>query len=312
METNIQIKQVETFSPEEEIECGFLPEGEDGYYVGEYEFRVKDEMYLEVTFPPSHPGMVYAKRGVAISWDEATFEYVPFDVNGGNLMGQLGHLIKRKLTGENLGLMQSIGSGKLYLAENANHVKVEVLEKGDKFTVESENILMFNELCEYDTKLFLEGSIMQSGLFTTNITAKRTGATVAIQGKGNILRRETPCKVDPDAVVAWSGPNPSVKLTDKAVSVKTAVGMASGETYALYFDAPGHIVYIQAYERNSGIDIGVDGDNTGEGKDGENALGNSMDNINELLDSAGVDPKEVMKKTDKSAITGLLSKVLRG
>lgn len=307
MQTNIQIKHIESFPADQEIDCGLL-EIEGDYYVGDYEFRVRDEMYLEVTFPQTG-GMLYAKRGVAVSWDEASFEYVPFDVNGGSMMSQLTHLIKRKLAGENIGLMQAVGKGKLYLAEDANHVRVEVLEKGDVFTVESENILMFNELCNYDTSLFLEGTISQGGLFTTTLTAKRTGATVAVQGRGNILRRITPCKVDPDAIVAWSGPNPSIELDKNAVGVKTMVGMTSGETYALSFREPGHVVYIQAEERRSGVDISVDG-KKGKNDNKDNALGNSMDNINDLLNSAGVDAKQVMGKTDANSIMSLVGGIM--
>lgn len=311
METNIQIKHIQTFPDDREIECGYL-ENDGDYYVGEYEFRVQDEMYLEVNFPTTK-GMLFAKRGCAISWDDATFEYVPFDVNGGSMMAQLGHLIKRKLAGENIGIMQIVGQGKIYLAENANHVRVEVLEEGDIFTVESENILMFNELCHYDTSLFLEGTISQGGLFITTLTAKRTGATVAIQGRGNILRRITPCKVDPDAIIAWSGPNPKIELGKTAMSIKTAVGMTSGESYSLVFSEPGHVVYMQAQERTSGVDLGIDnkkGRKQQKAMEDSNALGNSMESITDLLTSAGVDPKQVLGNTDTKSIIGLVGGLL--
>jgi uncharacterized protein (AIM24 family) len=66
--------------------------------------------------------------------------------------------------------------------------------------------------------------------------------------------------VDPDAVVCWMGNGPCDPDIKMDVNWKTFIGQSSGESYS--FEWGGHqpvSVIIQPTERNSGVDISMDG-----------------------------------------------------
>ena len=92
-------------------------------------------------------------------------------------------------------------------------------------------------------------------MFTSKLTGQGPNAEVAITTEGNPLILETPCTVDPDAVVCWTGSDPTFK-TD--VSWKTLIGQTSGESYSLEFNSYGETVIVQPYERVSGLNIAID------------------------------------------------------
>jgi uncharacterized protein (AIM24 family) len=92
-------------------------------------------------------------------------------------------------------------------------------------------------------------------MFTSNLTGIGNNAEVAITTNGNPIILQTPCVVDPDAVVCWTGPDPQFK-TD--VSWKTFLGQSSGESYMLEFNTQGETVIIQPFERNSGLNVAID------------------------------------------------------
>ena len=74
---------------------------------------------------------------------------------------------------------------------------------------------------------------------------------------GNPLILDSPCCVDPDALVAWDGEDPQFKLD---VSFKNLLGKmgASGESYQMEWSQPGTQVIVQPSERKSGIKLAID------------------------------------------------------
>jgi len=99
------------------------------------------------------------------------------------------------------------------------------------------------------------GVISQKGMFTSNLTAIGNNPQVVITTNGNPIILETPCVVDPDAVVCWTGSDPHFK-TD--VNWKTFLGQTSGESYMLEFNSQGETVIVQPFERGSGLKVAID------------------------------------------------------
>ena len=78
---------------------------------------------------------------------------------------------------------------------------------------------------------------------------------------GNPLMLESPCVVDPDAIVAWTistngGGDPSVAMNN--FSWKIAIGQTPGESYQFQFNQSNQMVLVQPSERLSGLKISVD------------------------------------------------------
>ena len=219
-------------------------------------FEVVNELTLKVMF--DNGGRVHTKAGAMIGFQgnlKFDKELLGPDNNrgiGGAIMGQ----ITRRLTGENLPLMlvtpqcQSIG----FFANEAQHVVVLQLQPGERVSVESENILAFEESVQYGTRFMGAGIVSQKGLFTSTLTGP---GQVALLCDGNPIVMHGPCYVDPDAFVFYAGQeDPQFKLQ---LSWKNIIGQASGESYLLGFNNPQTTVVIQPNERVSGIDIGIDG-----------------------------------------------------
>lgn len=121
--------------------------------------------------------------------------------------------------------------------------------------VESEDLLAFTDTVKYGLKMLGVGVISQKGLFTSQLTGQGSGGYVAITTDGNPLVLDTPCCVDPDAMVGFTGPDPTFKMD---LSWKNLIGQASGESYVLEYRQPGYKVILQPNERRSGLDIGLD------------------------------------------------------
>ncbi len=66
---------------------------------------------------------------------------------------------------------------------------------------------------------------------------------------------QSPCRVDPDAIICWTGSDPSLKAD---VNWKTIIGQTSGESYMFNFANAGQTVIIQPSERKSGLQVAVD------------------------------------------------------
>jgi hypothetical protein len=124
-------------------------------------------------------------------------------------------------------------------------------------------------------------------MFTSAITGKSVGAQVAILTDGNPLMLQTPCRVDPDAMVAFTGADPTIHLD---MSLKMLLGQTSGETYMLDYTQAGGVVIIQPVERKSGIDISVDskyGNQTNNYGGQSQSIGQAAGNVGNALNTAG-------------------------
>ncbi|QGU93914.1 AIM24 family protein [Clostridium bovifaecis] len=218
-----------------------------------FNFRV----HQELTCAAEGDGQFYARVGAMVaSQGSFTAEKVLLDPNQNkSLLNSVMNLAARKLTGENIAIMKVSGKGTYYMAHNAEHISVIKLQQGQSIGVEGENLLAFTEDCKYGVRFIGSGVISQKGMFTSKLTGMGANAQVAITTNGNPLILETPCVVDPDAVICWTGPDPSFRAD---VNWKTFFGQTSGESYFLEFNSPGEIVIVQPAERNSGVKLSID------------------------------------------------------
>lgn len=204
-------------------------------------------------------GIFFAKKGAMVA-DQGDFKYSKrlLGTNGGNVVGQVFNHMARRMTGENLEIMEVKGQGVCYLADDESHVTVIGLEPNGPWqyvSVESEDLLAFTETCHYGVTPVGVGVLSQKGLFTSKLSYNGQGAQVAIKTQGNPIVLQSPCRVDPDAIVAWTGPAPKVKID---INLKTLIGQTSGESYMFEFSQPGQTVVIQPKERESGLKLGID------------------------------------------------------
>ncbi len=218
-----------------------------------FEFRV----HQEVTCVAEGDGYFFSKLGAMVAYKgdfKAEKALLGPDEEQGILKSVM-NLAIRKFTGENIPLMKVSGSGTYYMADLAKHISVITLKPEQSISVESENLLAFTEDCKYGVRSISLGVVSQKGLFTSELTALKEKAQVIITTDGNPIILESPCVVDPDAVICWTGRNPSVR-TD--VNWKTFIGQSSGESYCFEFNSPSEIVIVQPTERPSGIKLGID------------------------------------------------------
>ncbi|HEU0103499.1 MAG TPA: AIM24 family protein [Mycobacteriales bacterium] len=155
--------------------------------------------------------------------------------------------LKRKAAGESLQLMECSGSGRAYLAVDAQYVSVVDLAN-DTLSVESESVLAVTPGLKLDVKFAgLGGAMAGQGVATTTVTG--TGQ-VALLSDGPMIRLEVvpgqPLVVDPQAFVASSG-QLSTSIVS-GVSWRSVVGEGSGEAFSMKFDGSG-LVCIQPAER---------------------------------------------------------------
>lgn len=231
-----------------------------------------NELTLKVTCQGGGD-ILYTKAGAFICGEcygakNYQFEKVLLGPQGNPLQAALGQLTRR-FTGENLPLMKvtSRGDNITYYANEAQHVVVYNLKQGETISVESENILAFTSSCRYSVRFLAQGVISQKGLATSTLTGNGPNAQVAVLVDGNPIvlsnaRNGSTLEVDPDAVVCWVGGDPGFKMD---LSWKNLIGQASGESYM--FEWSGNnpaTVIIQPLERQSGVNIGMDGGSSGQ------------------------------------------------
>ncbi|HHC24573.1 MAG TPA: AIM24 family protein [Desulfobacterales bacterium] len=219
-----------------------------------FEFRV----HQEVTCVAEGDGYFFSKLGAMVAYKgDFKAEKALLGPSGEQgVLKSVMNLAVRKFTGENIPLMKVTGSGVYYMADLAKHISVITLQPKQSICVESENLLAFTEDCKYGVRFIgIGGVASQKGLFTSELTATGKKAQVIITTDGNPIILESPCMVDPDAVICWTGRDPSIK-TD--VSWKTFIGQTSGESYCFEFNSPDEIVIVQPAERPSGIKLSID------------------------------------------------------
>ena len=243
----------------------------------------KLDTHAELSCKAEGNGIFFAKKGSMIA-DQGSFKYSKrlLGTNQGNIVGQVLNHAARRMTGENLEIMEVKGQGICYLADNEAHVTVIGLEPNGTWqyiNVESEDLLAFTETCHYGVTPVGVGVLSQKGLFTSKLSYSGAGAQVAIKTEGNPIILESPCRVDPDSLVAWTGPAPKVTID---VNWKTIIGQTSGESYMFEFNQPGQIIVIQPKERESGLKLGLD-DNRYQPENQGSSMQNSRNNLNDLM-----------------------------
>ena len=237
---------------------------------------IKLETVNELTLKVTSQGggdILFTKAGAFICGEcygqkNYQFEKVLLGPRGNPLQAALGQL-GRRFTGENLPLMKVINRGDniTYYANEAQHVVVYNLKQGETISVESENILAFTSDCKYGIRFLAQGVISQKGLATSTLTGMGPNAQVAVLVDGNPIvlsnvQNRSTLEVDPDAVVCWIGRDPSFKMD---LSWKNLIGQASGESYMFEWNgnSPATVI-IQPMERESGVNIGMDGGSSGQ------------------------------------------------
>lgn len=227
-------------------------------------FESVNELTLKIT-NDGDPQQVYTKAGAFIAGESQGGKNYQFEKcllgPGGSPMKAALSQLARRFTGENLPLMiiKSSGPNATYYANLAQHVTVLRLNAGQTLSVESENLLAFVN-CKYSVRFLAQGVISQKGLATSTLTGEGSGGQVAVLSDGNPMVLSNMdsghcLTADPDAVVCWSGVDPSMTLD---VSWKNLIGQASGESYVFEWHG-GATILVQPNERISGVDIGIDG-----------------------------------------------------
>lgn len=221
------------------------------------------------------------------------FEKVLLGPQGNPMAAAIGQLTRR-FTGENLPLMKVITKGDsiTYYCNEAQHVVVYNLKQGETISVESENILAFTQDCKYGVRFLAQGVISQKGLATSTLTGQGPNAQVAVLVDGNPIvlsnvQNGSTLEVDPDAVVCWVGQDPGFKMD---LSWKNLIGQASGESYM--FEWGGNkraTVIIQPMERESGVNIGMDGGSKGARPTTQNnpTIGSTVNSVQGTLGQLG-------------------------
>ena len=234
-------------------------------------FETVNELCLMIT-ATGRGDCVFTKAGAFIGGEcyggkNYTFTKVmlgPQENVGQAILGQ----IARRFTGENLPLMkvEFNGDSVTYYANNQQHVVVYQLQYGETISVESENILAFTRDCKYGVRFLAQGVISQKGLAISTLTGTGNDAYVAVLVDGNPLvlsniENASTIISDPDATVCWIGDDPDIK-TD--INWRNFIGQSSGESYMFEWasNRPATVI-IQPTERTSGLDISMDGRNTG-------------------------------------------------
>lgn len=233
-------------------------------------FEIINELTLKVTFDDGQ--YIHTKAGSMIGFQGDLKFQKELIGPGGNVGTAIIGQMMRRFTGENLELMkttpQCISEG--YFAFDADHVVIIDLQQGERIAVESENILAFTNTCKYGVMFLGTGVISQKGLATSTLEGPGQVAII-IDGNPIVLRGQS--VVDPDAMIAFTGPQPTVGLD---ISWRNIIGQNSGESYNMKFNSPENVVIIQPTERKSGVSIGMDGGNLGQSATNQSATNQSI------------------------------------
>ncbi|WP_335935597.1 AIM24 family protein [Streptomyces sp. PTD5-9] len=187
---------------------------------------------------------VRAKNGSMVAYD-GRMTFKKMTGGGDGLRG----MVTRRLTGEQMAVMQVTGKGTCYFADRASEISLVSLH-GDKLYVEASNLLCTDGGLRTGTTFTgLRGGASGNGLFTT--TVEGTGQ-VAIMSDGSAVALRVspqyPLFVDPGAYIAHQGD--LRQHLQSGVNFRTLIGEGSGEAFQIRFEGEG-IVYVQPSERNT-------------------------------------------------------------
>ncbi|GAA2603440.1 AIM24 family protein [Streptomyces axinellae] len=206
------------------------------------QFQLHGTKVLAVTL--SGGESVKAKNGSMVAY-EGEMSFKKMSGGGEGMRGML----TRRLTGEQMTVMEVKGQGVCYFADRASDISLVRLN-GEKLHVEASNLLCVDGGLRTGTTFTgLRGASQGNGLFTTSVEG--TGqAAVMSSGPAVLLRvtQNTPLQVDPGAYVAHQG-NLRQSL-QSGVNFRTLMGEGSGESFQVRFEGDG-LVYVQPSERNT-------------------------------------------------------------
>ncbi|AVZ75352.1 hypothetical protein SLUN_27280 [Streptomyces lunaelactis] len=187
---------------------------------------------------------VKAKNGSMVAYD-GQMAFKKMSGGGEGIRG----MVTRRLTGEQMVMMEVRGQGTCYFADRASEINLVNLH-GDKLYVESSNLLCTDAGLRTGTTFTgLRGGASGNGLFTT--TVEGTGqAAIMSDGSAVVLRvtPQYPLSVDPGAYIAHQG-NLQQQF-QSGVTFRTFMGEGSGEAFQIRFEGDG-LVYVQPSERNT-------------------------------------------------------------
>lgn len=187
---------------------------------------------------------VKAKNGAMVAYD-GRMSFKKLSGGGEGLRG----MVTRRITGEQMELMEVKGEGTCWFADRASDVSLVTLN-GETLYVESSNLLCAEASLRTGTQFTgLRGASQGTGLFTT--TVEGTGqAALTSAGTPVVLRvsHAQPLQVDPGAYVAHTG---NLRQDfQSGVNFRTFLGEGSGESFQIRFEGEG-LVYVQPSERNT-------------------------------------------------------------
>ncbi|MGI5348736.1 AIM24 family protein [Streptomyces sp. CA-250714] len=207
------------------------------------QFRLEGSKVLAVTLGGGSDA-VKAKNGSMVAYDgEMAFK----KLSGGG-EGVRG-MVTRRLTGEQMTLMEVKGQGTCYFADRASDISLVRLN-GEKLHVEASNLLCTDSGLRTGTSFTgLRGASQGNGLFTTSVEGTGQAALMS-DGPAVLLRvtPQTPLQVDPGAYVAHQGD--LRQSFQSGVNFRTLLGEGSGEAFQVRFEGEG-LVYVQPSERNT-------------------------------------------------------------
>ena len=154
--------------------------------------------------------------------------------------GGMKKLLKSKVTGEGVNVMQCTGTGELFVADMASEIQVFYLEN-DTVSVNGSNVLAFSSSISWDIHRIAGAGMATGGMF--NVALSGTGY-VAVTTKGDPVCLDVsgpPTFADPNAVVLWtSGVQIGVK-TDTG-GLKSLMRGGTGELFQLQFSGQGYVM----------------------------------------------------------------------
>ncbi|MFG2660619.1 AIM24 family protein [Streptomyces sp. NPDC048425] len=187
---------------------------------------------------------VKAKNGSMVAYD-GRMAFKKMTGGGEGIRG----MVTRRLTGEEMTVMEVKGQGTCWFADRASEISVVNL-RGDKLFVESSNLLCTDAGLRTGTSFTgVRGASQGNGLFTTTVEGHGQAAIMS-EGPAVALRvsRDHPLTVDPGAYVAHQG---DVRQSfQSGVTFRTFMGEGGGEAFQIRCEGDG-LVYVQPSERNT-------------------------------------------------------------
>lgn len=212
-----------------------------GYLRSVAMFRLQGSKVLAVEMTGD---AVKAKNGSMVAYD-GQMAFKKLSGGGEGLRG----MVTRRLTGEQMTVMEVKGHGTCWFADRASEINLVGLQ-GDRLYVESSNLLATDAGLRTGTTFTgLRGASQGNGLFTTTVEGHGQAAIMS-DGPAVVLRvsAQYPLTVDPGAYIAHQG---NLRQSfQSGVTFRTFLGEGGGEAFQIRFEGDG-LVYVQPSERNT-------------------------------------------------------------